>query len=119
MYIALLILTGDCLLLGRPDLHNLPGQTGRQVGLCANSRYYPCVVGSENVAGSKILKLEKQFVSIFGWSSIYRCTTGVFSRFQFEESVSTFTAGLFSLERGKPVPALVYVTFNGRIQVQT
>ena len=55
-YIALLILTGDCLLLGRPDLHNLPGQTGRQVGLCANSRYYPCVVGSENVAGSKILK---------------------------------------------------------------
>ena len=58
-------------------------------------------------------------MSISGWSSIYRCTTGVFSRFQFEESVSTFTAGLFSLERGKPVPALVYVTFNGRIQVQT
>ena len=56
-----------------------------------------------------------------GWgiTRITRGLPGVFPRFQFEESVSTFTAGLFSLERGKPVPALVYVTFNGRIQVQT
>ena len=38
-------------------------------------------------------------------------------RFQFEESVSTFTAGLYSLEEGSAVPALVYVTFSGTIQV--
>jgi len=38
-------------------------------------------------------------------------------RFQFEESVSTFTAGLYSLEEGSTVPALVYVTFSGTIQV--
>lgn len=38
-------------------------------------------------------------------------------RFQFEESVSTFTAGLYSLEEGGTVPALVYVTFSGTIQV--
>jgi hypothetical protein len=32
--------------------------------------------------------------------------------------VSTFTAGLYSLEPGgPPVPALVYVTFTGRIQL--
>jgi len=38
-------------------------------------------------------------------------------RFQFEESVSTFTAGLYSLKEGSTVPALVYVTFSGTIQV--
>ena len=38
-------------------------------------------------------------------------------RFQFEESVSTFTAGRFGLEAGSSTPALVYVTFTGRIQV--
>lgn len=38
-------------------------------------------------------------------------------RFQFEESVSTFTAGKFSLSPGITVPALVYVTFNNKIQV--
>ena len=41
------------------------------------------------------------------------------SRFQFEESVSTFTAGLYSLEEGSTVPALVYVTFSGTIQVKS
>ena len=40
-------------------------------------------------------------------------------RFQFEESVSTFTAGRFSLSPGSSVPALVYVTFNNRVQVHT
>ena len=38
-------------------------------------------------------------------------------RFQFEESVSTFTAGKFSLSHGVTRPALVYVTFNNQIQV--
>ena len=38
-------------------------------------------------------------------------------RFQFEESVSTFTAGKFSLSPGVTRPALVYVTFNNQIQV--
>jgi len=38
-------------------------------------------------------------------------------RFQFEESVSTFTAGMFSLDEGRTVPALVYVTFSGTVQV--
>jgi len=38
-------------------------------------------------------------------------------RFQFEESVATFTAGKFSLSPGVTVPALVYVTFNNKIQV--
>merc|ERR1712112_672053 len=38
-------------------------------------------------------------------------------RFQFEESVSTFTAGKFSLSSGVTRPALVYVTFNNQIQV--
>jgi len=38
-------------------------------------------------------------------------------RFQFEESVSTFTAGRFGLEAGSSTPALVYVTFTGTIQV--
>ena len=38
-------------------------------------------------------------------------------RFQFEESVSTFTAGKFSLSPGVTRPALVYVTFNNKIQV--
>ena len=38
-------------------------------------------------------------------------------RFQFEESVSTFTAGKFSLSAGVTAPALVYVTFNNKIQV--
>ena len=32
---ALLVMAGDRLLLGRPDIHHLPGQTGRQVGQCA------------------------------------------------------------------------------------
>ena len=38
-------------------------------------------------------------------------------RFQFEESVSTFTAGLYSMRPGVKSPALVYVTFNNKIQV--
>ena len=38
-------------------------------------------------------------------------------RFQFEESVSTFTAGMFSVSPGVSVPALVYVTFSNKIQV--
>lgn len=43
--------------------------------------------------------------------------TDSISRFQFEDSVSTFTAGLYSMEEGGTVPALVYVTFSGTIQV--
>ena len=38
-------------------------------------------------------------------------------RFQFEESVSTFTAGLYSMRPGVKSPALVYVTFNNKIQL--
>ncbi len=38
-------------------------------------------------------------------------------RFQFEEHVSTFTAGLFTLEPGLTQPVLVYVTFNNQVQV--
>jgi len=41
-------------------------------------------------------------------------------RFQFEESVLTFTAGLYSLGSGgeePPTPALVYVTFTNKIQL--
>ena len=38
-------------------------------------------------------------------------------RFQFEESVSTFAAGMFALNPGHNTPALVYVTFNNKIQV--
>ena len=69
-----------------------------------------------------------------GWSDLYNLpgqtscqvqlkvgkqivTNSTKSRFQFEESVSTFTAGLYSLEEGSTVPALVYVTFSGTIQV--
>ena len=40
-------------------------------------------------------------------------------RFMFEESVSAFTAGLYSLTPGHNSPALVYVGFNNKIQVQT
>ena len=39
------------------------------------------------------------------------------ARFQFEESVSTFTAGLYSMSPGVTTPSLVYVTFNNKIQV--
>ena len=39
-------------------------------------------------------------------------------RFQFEESVSTFTAGLYSMRPGVTTPSLVYVTFNNKIQVR-
>ena len=67
-----------------------------------------------------------------GWSDIYNlpgqtsCQVQLkilsksllnYQRFQFEESVSTFTAGFYSLEEGRTVPALVYVTFSGTIQV--
>ena len=38
-------------------------------------------------------------------------------RFQFEESVSTFTAGQFSLNSQQTVPTLVYVTFTGKIHL--
>ena len=38
-------------------------------------------------------------------------------RFQFEEHVSTFTAGQFTLEPGFTQPVLVYVTFNNQVQV--
>jgi len=38
-------------------------------------------------------------------------------RFQFEENVSTFAAGLYSLSPGMTTPALVYVTFNNKIQL--
>jgi len=38
-------------------------------------------------------------------------------RFQFEENVSSFTAGLYSLSSGASAPALVYVTFNNKIQL--
>jgi len=38
-------------------------------------------------------------------------------RFQFEDSVSTFTAGKFTLEPGNTQPVLVYVTFNNKIQI--
>jgi len=38
-------------------------------------------------------------------------------RFQFEESVSTFTAGNFTLSPGNTQPVLVYVTFNNTIQI--
>ena len=40
-------------------------------------------------------------------------------RFQFEENVSTFAAGLYSLSPGVTTPALVYVTFNNKIQVSS
>ena len=42
-----------------------------------------------------------------------------FVRFQFEENVSTFAAGLYSLSPGMTTPALVYVTFNNKIQVSS
>ena len=38
-------------------------------------------------------------------------------RFQFEENVATFVSGMFSLTPGVTKPALVYVTFNNKIQV--
>jgi len=38
-------------------------------------------------------------------------------RFQFEESVSTFTAGKFTLYPGNTQPVLVFVTFNNTIQI--
>jgi len=38
-------------------------------------------------------------------------------RFQFEENVATFVSGLFSLSPGLTKPALVYVTFNNKIQL--
>ena len=38
-------------------------------------------------------------------------------RFQFEENVATFVSGMFSLSPGVTKPALVYVTFNNKIQV--
>jgi len=38
-------------------------------------------------------------------------------KFQFEENVSTFVAGQFTLSDGATVPVLVYVTFSGKIQV--
>ena len=40
-------------------------------------------------------------------------------RFQFEENVSTFAAGKFSVSPGVTRPALVYLTFNNKIQVST
>ena len=40
-------------------------------------------------------------------------------RFQFEENVSTFLAGKFSVSPGVTRPALVYLTFNNKIQVST
>ena len=38
-------------------------------------------------------------------------------RFQAEESVATFVSGMFSLKPGLTKPALVYVTFNNKIQL--
>lgn len=38
-------------------------------------------------------------------------------RFQFDEQVSTFTAGLFTSQPGLTHPVLVYVTFNNQVQV--
>jgi len=38
-------------------------------------------------------------------------------RFQFEEAVSTFTAGKFTLSPGNTQPVLVYVTFSNKIQI--
>ena len=38
-------------------------------------------------------------------------------RFQFEESVSTFTAGRFTLSPGNTQPVLVYVTLSNKIQI--
>ena len=38
-------------------------------------------------------------------------------RFQAEENVATFVSGMFSLRPGLTKPALVYVTFNNKIQL--
>ena len=38
-------------------------------------------------------------------------------RFQAEENVATFVSGMFSLKPGLTKPALVYVTFNNKIQL--
>jgi len=38
-------------------------------------------------------------------------------RFKFEDAVSTFTAGMYSLTPGHSEPVLVYVTFNNTIQI--
>ena len=38
-------------------------------------------------------------------------------RFQAEENVATFVSGMFGLKPGLTKPALVYVTFNNKIQL--
>lgn len=108
----------------QPDAEAQHIKSGGEVSHCAESEKKEKQNGKECEKENETSKLD---VTGDGLQEVIACSwdgqTYIISqdrqavRFQFEESVSTFTAGLYSLKESSTVPALVYVTFSGTIQV--